>query len=175
MFVRNIDSELSLALLQPSFAAQYALLAKDNFHYLEQWLSWPPYCKSKDDFEAFIRKSLKDYAEGSSMTCAILYKGILVGNISFNRINQSLKKVEIGYWLAQPYQGRGIMTRACKQMIAIAFEELGMEKVQIAAAENNQPSRSVCERLGMSLEGVITNAENLSGRMVNHAIYGLHR
>jgi ribosomal-protein-serine acetyltransferase len=50
-----------------------------------------------------------------------------------------------------------------------------MEKVQISAATQNKPSRAVCERLGFSLEGVITRAENLNGPVVDHAIYGLSR
>jgi len=50
-----------------------------------------------------------------------------------------------------------------------------MQKVQISVAVDNQPSRKVCERLGFSLEGVITRSENLNGRVVDHAIYGLSR
>lgn len=50
-----------------------------------------------------------------------------------------------------------------------------MEKIQISAATGNQPSRNVCERLGFVLEGIITRAENLNGRVVDHAVYGLGR
>ena len=42
-------------------------------------------------------------------------------------------------------------------------------------ATENLASRAICERLGMKLEGIISNAENLNGRIVDHAIYGLHR
>ena len=57
----------------------------------------------------------------------------------------------------------------------MAFIELDMQKVEISAAVENQSSRKVCERLGFSLEGVITCSENLNGRVVDHAIYGLSR
>ena len=49
-----------------------------------------------------------------------------------------------------------------------------MEKVQIAAADGNAKSRAVCERLGMKLEGIITNRERIGDRILNHAIYGIH-
>jgi len=57
----------------------------------------------------------------------------------------------------------------------VAFIELSMSKVEISAAVENQASRSVCERLGFTLEGIITRAENLNGRIVDHAVYGLSR
>lgn len=173
MFYRQIDSEVKLALVHKSFAPRYAELAKDNFIYLQEWLAWPPHCKNKHDFEEFVQRSLIDYANGKSMVCGIFYQDELVGNVSFNSINNELKKAEIGYWLAQQYQGKGIMTRVCEALIDIAFKELNMLKVQISAAKGNIPSRRVCERLGMTLEGVITQEENLGGRIVDHAIYGL--
>ncbi|OOF10420.1 ribosomal-protein-L7/L12-serine acetyltransferase, partial [Salinivibrio sp. MA427] len=90
-------------------------------------------------------------------------------------INQSLKKVEIGYWLSSLHQGKGIVNQAVAKLIELAFTQFGMEKVQISAATENTPSRKVCERLGFTLEGVIRRAENLNGRIVDHAIYGLDR
>jgi ribosomal-protein-serine acetyltransferase len=50
-----------------------------------------------------------------------------------------------------------------------------MQKVEISVAVDNQSSRGVCERLGFKLEGIITRAENLNGRVVDHAVYGLNR
>ncbi|OCH03856.1 hypothetical protein A6D98_00435 [Aliivibrio fischeri] len=68
-----------------------------------------------------------------------------------------------------------IITRAVSKLVDIAFTDLQLEKIQIAAGEHNLPSRKVCERLEMTLEGIITNRENLNGRIINHAIYGLSK
>jgi ribosomal-protein-serine acetyltransferase len=175
MFKLDIDDTLSLALVQPSFAAEYLAIISRDRDYLAEWLVWPEHGKNQEFFARFIEQSLHDYALGKSMTCGIVFQGELVGNISFNTINHSLKKVEIGYWLARPQQGKGIVTKAVAKMIEIAFTQLDMEKVQISAAEQNSSSRRVCERLGFTLEGIITRAENLNGRVVDHAIYGLSR
>ncbi len=175
MFSSKVDNEIKLALLEKSFAPLYVELVKENYDSLEQWLGWPPHCKSEQDFVSFIQKSLHDYADGRSMTCAVWFNEKLVGNVSFNTINHDLKKVEIGYWLAESAQGKGVMTRVCKKLINIAFNSLNMHKVEISAAVDNMPSRAVCERLGMTLEGIVTNSENLNGRIIDHAVYGLHR
>ncbi|KDM90398.1 GNAT family N-acetyltransferase [Photobacterium galatheae] len=175
MFSQTVDTDIQLALVQPSFAPRYVELINTHFDYLSQWLAWPPHCNTESDFLNFIRRSLQEYAEGKSMVCAIFYQGTLVGNCSFNTINHSLKTVDIGYWLAADKQGKGIITRVCRHLISIAFEQLEMEKVVIAAAVENQASRAVAERLGMTREGVISRSENLNGRILDHAIYALHR
>ncbi|UTT86721.1 GNAT family N-acetyltransferase [Vibrio pelagius] len=175
MFQIKINDDISIALIQESFASHYAELVSTQSDYLGQWLAWPPHCKTEQDFRIFIQRSLHDYAEGKSMTCAIVYQNNIVGNCSFNTISHDLKKVTVGYWLSEHQQGKGIVTQVVRKLIQIAFEELGMEKVEISAAVENSASRAVCERLGCKLEGVITRSENLNGRVVDHAIYGLTR
>lgn len=175
MFKTVIDNELSIALVEESFASHYADISQSQNEYLSQWLAWPPHCKTEQDFRIFIQRSLHDYAEGQSMTCTIVYKDNIVGNCSFNTIDHNKQKVTIGYWLSEPYQGKGIVTRVVEKLIDIAFNKLDMEKVEISAATGNHSSRKVCERLHFTLEGIITRDENLNGRIVDHAIYGLHR
>jgi ribosomal-protein-serine acetyltransferase len=175
MFTVDVDSELKLALIEPSFAKKYFEIVSKEEAYLSQWLAWPPHAKSEDFFLHFVRKSLIDYAEGKGMVCAMIYQGELVGNVSFNTINHDLKMAEIGYWLSESYQGNGIITRAVSKLIEIAFSDLQLEKIQISVGDNNLPSRKVCERLGMKLEGIVSNSEYLNGRIISHAIYGLSK
>jgi ribosomal-protein-serine acetyltransferase len=175
MFKERIDNELSIALVQESFAQQYASLVIDQVDYLSQWLAWPPHCQSEQDFRHFIQRVLHEYAEGKSMTCAILYRGEIVGNCSFNTINYDTLSAEVGYWLSQHHQGKGIVTRIVNHLINKAFTELGMKKVQLSAAVDNQPSRRVAERVGMTLEGILTNQEKVGDRVLDHAIYGIKK
>jgi ribosomal-protein-serine acetyltransferase len=175
LFSLKVDNDIKLSLVQESFAPIYTQLVRQDFTYLNQWLAWPAHCKNEQDFVSFIRKSLHDYADGKSLVCGIFYNEKLVGNASFNAIHHQLKKVELGYWLIESAQGQSIMTRVCKKLIEIAFDQLLMHKVEISAATENRASRAVCERLGMQLEGIISNSENLNGRIVDHAIYALHR
>lgn len=90
-------------------------------------------------------------------------------------IDHDLKKVDIGYWISADYQSKGIVSKCVTKLITMAFTDLAMEKVEISAAVDNQPSRRVCERLGFKLEGIITRAEKINGHVLDHAIYGLSR
>lgn len=175
MFKLTVDDDINLYLVNEAFTERYVELAKVNNEYLSEWLAWPRSCKNQDDFKEFVKGSLHKYADGKSMNCAIEFRGKIVGNSGFNTINHDLKMVEIGYWIGKQYQGSGIITRVCRYLIDYAFTKLDMNKVQIAAAEDNLPSRAICDRLGMKLEGIITNREKVGDRILNHAIYGIHR
>jgi ribosomal-protein-serine acetyltransferase len=175
MFTVQIDNELQLALIQESFAPRYVELVSEQKEYLSQWLAWPAFCHTEQDFKLFAQRMLHDYADGKSMTCAIIYQGEIVGNCSFNTINHDTKRAEVGYWLSQPHQGKGIITRVVTKLIDIAFNELKLEKVELSAAKDNLASRAVAERVGMTLEGIITNAEKVGDRILDHAVYGIKK
>lgn len=82
--------------------------------------------------------------------------------MSLNNIYHHLKKAEIGYWLRQDYQGRGIMSLAVRAIMDIAKNTYGMEVVDIKAGEHNIPSRRVAERLGFEFCEIIANNENVN-------------
>lgn len=175
MFIRTVDTELSIALVEPSFAQEYFEIVSKEQSYLSQWLAWPPHAKNAEFFDVFINKSLHDYANGRSLTCGIIYQNELVGNVSFNSINLSLKKIELGYWLSESKQGKGIMNRVVSYMLNLAFTDYDIEVVKICAATQNSASRAVAEKLGFTLEGILTNNENLNGKIVDHAVYSIHK
>ncbi|MGB2079904.1 MAG: GNAT family N-acetyltransferase [Vibrio sp.] len=175
MFKLYEHNALTLALIDPLFAPDYFQLVCQDRDYLSQWLAWPMHAKDDAFFAEFAKRSLSEYAQGKSMVCSIFYANALVGTVSFNQIKPELKKVEIGYWLRESAQGKGLMTQSVEVMITHAFNVLHMEKIEIHAAVENKPSRGVCERLGFRLEGVITRNESINGRVVDHAVYGLSR
>lgn len=175
MFKMEVEKDLALALVEPKFASKYLAIVSNQRDYLSEWLAWPPHAKNEEFFLNFIKKSLHEYADGKSLVCAMMFKNEVAGNISFNTINHDLQKVEIGYWLRRDLQGKGIVSKSLSKLINYAFTELNMQKVEISAAVDNQASRSVCERLGFKQEGMITRAEKLNDRVVDHVIYGLSR
>ncbi|WP_438768283.1 GNAT family N-acetyltransferase [Kushneria sp. TE3] len=178
MFSHPITETLSLSLFHPHMAPELYRLVDDNRRFLSQWLGWVAQTNSPADSAAFIRQALHDYADGRRLVCGLHYhqgRPRLVGTVSFNEIVPATGRASLGYWQGERWQGFGLMTLACQAMIRLAFEQYGLEKVQIAAATGNTRSRAVCERLGATLEGVITRAENVNGVVHDHAVYGLCR
>lgn len=175
IFPIAVDDEIQLELISTNNADALLSIILNEKSYLSEWLAWPAHTHNMDDFMGYVNSVTESYNNGTGMACCILYKGQPVGAVGFNTIDSVSRKVEIGYWLSQHQQGNGIMTRVCQAMIRIAFDDLGMDKIDIPVATNNKPSRGVCERLGMVIEGTIANAEDLNGRMVDHVCYALYR
>ncbi len=173
MFIKTVDSEINLVLLDQSYSEPLFLLIDHNRKYLSEWMTWLNTTTSSKDVSEFIRSCLVGYASNSELACAIEYKDELVGVITFNKIISNLKKVLVGYWLSEDMQGKGIMTKCCRTMIQYAFSNLGMQKVEIHVATNNEPSIAICKRLGFHLEGTIRNSEKLNGVIVDYHYYGL--
>ncbi len=175
LFKHMVDSEIQLVFLHESLAEDIFKLVDSDRTYLSKWLPWVNSTKSSDDTKHFIKDSISKYANGTMMTCVIEYQQNIVGLIGYNLIDQSLQKVEIGYWLSSRYQGNGIITRSCNFLIDNAFQNMQMDTVQISVAKNNRPSRKVCERLGLVLEGIISNSGKVNNQIHDHAIYSIKK
>ncbi len=59
---------------------------------------------------------------------------------------------ELGYWLAKPFWGQGIIPEASKELIRRGFEELGMNKIWCAYYDGNEKSKRVQEKLGFKYQ-----------------------
>lgn len=173
MFNYQIDDSLHLALLETRDAEALFALIDRNRDYIGQWLKFPSMTLSVDDSKAFIERTRLRYAKGDGYWIGIWEGSQLVGSIGYLYIDQDDRKTEIGYWLGQEYEGKGIITRVIQVLIQYAFNHLNMNKVEIGAASNNARSRAIPERLGFQFEGEIRDYEFINGRYLNRVIYGL--
>src|SRR5215469_4499420 len=60
---------------------------------------------------------------------------------------------ELGYWLAEPFWGKGIVTEAVTCLTAWAFEHLSLQRIYAEPFANNIASCRVLEKAGFTLEG----------------------
>ncbi|GKX31079.1 50S ribosomal protein L7 serine acetyltransferase [Vallitalea longa] len=175
MFKHIIDDKLELKLLNVKDAEELHSLIEDNREYLLKWLPWVYINKSIEDTKDFVLSSMKQYGENKGYSAAICYDDKIVGVIGLQCLNLQHKHVSIGYWLAEDYQGKGIMTKCCTALINDAFNNYELERVEIRCAEKNYKSRAIPERLGFIKEGIIRNIECLNEKYVSHVVYGMLR
>ena len=80
---------------------------------------------------------------------------------------------ELGYWLAEPYWGRGIATRAVQAMVEYAFGELALHRIHAEPFVPNLASARVLEKAGFSLEGRMRANAYKDGRIVDQWLYAI--
>jgi ribosomal-protein-serine acetyltransferase len=175
MFSHLIDEDLELRLLEQHHAAELFELTDQNREYLREWLPWVDGTRAVTDTRRFIIASLYEFAEGRAMAAGVWRRGSLVGSAGFTSIDRSGGRAEIGYWLGLHAQGEGIMTRVCRTLVRICFDELDLHRVEIHCATENRRSRAIAERLGFKQEGVLRQVEWLYDRWVDHAVYAMLR
>ena len=159
----------------PGDAAElYAVTDADRAH-LRRWLPWVDRVRSPSDSLAFVQTTLRQLADDQGFTAAIVCDGTIAGVIGHHRISWANHSTSLGWWLAAPFEGRGIMTRSCSAVVGHAFDELELNRVEIRCATGNTRSRAIPERLGFRLEGVLRDAQWLHDRFVDHAVYAMLR
>lgn len=80
----------------------------------------------------------------------------LRGCVGFSDKNEST--AELGYWLAKPYWGRGLMTEAAGAAVAFGFEVLGLQRLTSGHLDGNEASGAVLRKLGFRVTGKRTHA-----------------
>ena len=89
-------------------------------------------------------------------TFAIVYRGELAGCIGLVRQTDVFRLgAELGYWIGEPFWGRGIATEAVKMITGYGFQQLGLERIQAGVFDFNKASRRVLEKCGFKLEGIL--------------------
>lgn len=170
-----IDEVTALRVLREADAAELYALTDANRTFLRRWLPWVDVVTCEDDTRSFIATVGAQHKEGRGPTFGIFRNGALAGVVGFLPIDRVNRIGEIGYWLAEREQGRGVMTACCRFAVRYGFLTLDLNRIQIAAGIDNAASRAIPERLGFKLEGVLRAREQVNGAFIDHAMYALLR
>lgn len=110
------------------------------------------------------REYLNDVVRPGVEMC-LVYKptGKIIGAIGLHpdklRNAERVNSREIGYVLAKPYWGMGLMPEAVRGVLDYAFGTLGLDMVMVRHAKDNEGSRRVCEKCGFVREGILRQAD----------------
>ena len=99
------------------------------------------------------------------------HRGRVCGSVALEHIVRRTDSAEIGYWVAADREGRGLVTRCVTALTAIAFEDLGLHRLEIRAAEGNRRSWAIPERLGWLYEGTARGAGMVGGQRLDMRVY----
>src|SRR5262249_17747318 len=118
----DLGDGLEVRTLTPDDAETSFALVDANRERLRPWMIWEPQTKSPDDTRSFIVRCLASETdiEGNGLWL----DGRLAGGMGL-RIDPGDEAAEIGYWIGGEFEGRGIVTRACRRFFDFAFDELG--------------------------------------------------
>jgi RimJ/RimL family protein N-acetyltransferase len=131
-----------------------------------------PHPYTARDGRAFLKRTRDQQPETAF---AIDLNGEAVGGIGF-QLQGDVERVsaEIGYWLGEPFWGRGIVTEALVALTEYAVVTHGLTRVFAVPFAWNQASCRVLEKAGYVLEGRLRRSAVKDGRVTDQLQYAFN-
>ncbi len=171
-----VSDEITLKQITENDAQAIFSVIDTQRRYLGEWLPFVYTTLSADDTLNFVR-SVADTPESfrELVFCIFFHKEFagLIG-LKFNPADKANLRTEIGYWLSETFQKKGIMTQSAKMLIDYAFDELNLNRITIKCAAGNLPSNNIAKRLGFVYEGTERDGELFpDGHFVDLKVYSM--
>jgi len=171
LFRRPLDEDIELRLMELHHIDALTCLVEANQEHLGRWFPWAS--QTREERLAYLKSTLKRFAEGNGFLSGIWYRGKLAGAIDIMSISKRIRKTDIGYWLGEQYQSKGLVSQACRALIDYAFYTLDLNRIEISARADNTRSRTVAERLGFTLEGTFRQTRRVGDGYGDGVLYSL--
>lgn len=143
--------DLSLSELQFDDADALSMLMRDNqTRFQRDFPLTLAQNLTKADSKAYIGRKQIENASKTEFTWAIREKtsNVVAGLVILKELDWEKESGEFAYCIGAKYEGRGWVTAAIKELSAFAFENLGLQRLQIIAHETNLASLRVAEKNG---------------------------
>ena len=134
-----------------------------------------PYPYSEKDGIDFI-SSMISANEDETFAFAITLDDKVIGSIGvFRQQNIHRQTAEMGYYIAEEYWGKGIMTDAVKQICEYVFKNSDILRIYAEPFAYNIGSCRVLEKTGFQYEGTLRNNAVKNGKVIDMKMYSLLR
>jgi ribosomal-protein-serine acetyltransferase len=159
----KIDKDIELRQLDESDAYDIFRVIDNERGYLGKWLPFVELTREISDTIEYVKSVINAPEDRFEYVFGIRENSEFVGLIGFKDTDKLNKKTEIGYWLSEKFQKKGIMSKSVEALCNFVFEKKGINRIQIKCAVGNLPSKKIPQRLGFKFEGIERQGELLTG------------
>lgn len=107
---------------------------------------------------------------------AIVLDGEAIGGVGFElREDIFRRSAEIGYWLGEPFWGRGIATEVLRAITEYALKNFDLCRIEAGVFEWNPASMRVLEKAGYVLEARLRQSITKNGQTIDQFLYAMVR
>ncbi|MFD6373496.1 GNAT family N-acetyltransferase [Micrococcus luteus] len=160
----------------PADAPALAVLAVSQRTHLAPWeperpAAWFTEAGQREALEQADRDRAADRSYAYLITDEV---GSILGRLTLASVVRGAGQFcSLGYWVAREATGRGVATAAVGQALEIAFDELGLHRLQAELLPHNHASRHVLEHHGFQRYGLAPQYLRIAGRWQDHELWQL--
>lgn len=145
--------------------------ALSNKHIQDNLRDGLPYPYTEKDGMEYISAMLSAN-ENDTFAFAIIVDNKVIGSIGvFRQENIHRQTAELGYYIAEDYWGKGIMTEAVKQICDYVFKNSDIIRIYAEPFSYNRASCRVLEKAGFQYEGTLRSNAVKSGKVIDMKMY----
>src|SRR4030095_2175480 len=132
-----------------------------------------PYPYTREDGIKFIETTS---TESPIKVLAVIFNDEAIGSIGiFPDVDVHRKNAQIGYWIAEPFWGRGIGTEAILHIVDYGFKTFDIERIYALAYGRNKASQRVLEKAGFKIEAKLEKTIFKNNEFLDEIIYARRR
>jgi RimJ/RimL family protein N-acetyltransferase len=132
-----------------------------------------PFPYTRADAAGFVQAATNQRPEGDF---AIASRSEVIGGVGFHRqVDVYRLSAEVGYWLGEPFWGRGIATLAVSALTEWVFATTPLVRLYAHVFEWNPASARVLEKAGYTFEGRMRHSVVKDGRIIDQLVYAIVR
>jgi len=175
MEVELIEGPILIRALRQEDVSPLYEAARESIAEVSPWLPWCHENYSIEETREFIASRELASQSGEWYSFGIFEKdgGRFLGGVGINFINRVHQMANLGYWVRTSAAGRGIATKATRAVARFAFEQIGLNRIEIVAAVGNIPSQRVAEKAGAVREGVLRKRLLIRGESQDAVMFSL--
>lgn len=146
------------ALLRPLTADDLQYLLPFSVQEPELWKHSAVPAAGEENMAAYVREALEGRRSGKEYPFIVFDKkqNAYAGSTRFYDIQPAHKTLQLGYtWYGKRFQGTGLNKHCKYLMLQLAFETLGIERVEFRAGDTNERSIAAMKSIGCTVEGVL--------------------
>lgn len=162
---------------RPADYDAWSALRHESRRYLQPWEPrWPEDDLSKAAFKRRLSIYQRETEQGTALPMFVFDAAghELFGAVTLSNVRRGVAETgTLGYWIGQPFAGRGYATAAVSAMALHAFSRLKLHRLEAACLPTNHASRRVLEKAGFRHEGQARAYLKINGEWADHLLFGL--
>jgi len=155
------------------FDAVFAMQSRPD---VARYLYWEPRTEPEVRTSLGMKvesRAIRADGDTLSVAAALRSTGELIGDCNLTLLSAEHGQGEIGFVFHPDHHGRGYATEASRQLLRIAFEDVGLHRVVGRLEARNAPSARVLEKLGMRREAHLVENEWVKGEWQSEIVLAI--
>lgn len=158
---------------------QWCCIRRDNQDHIQPFdPKWPDDWDNQDNHQARIAYYQKQWRGDRAYVFLVIdrVRQDMIGGVHINQVARGPAQfASLGYWIAKPQEGLGLMSEAIDATVTFCFDVLKLQRVQAATVMSNVRSQVLLERYGFEREGIAKQYAEINGVREDHVLYGVNR